>query len=200
MHIIRDLHFTLHWRIARCPTLSLSRCSWRCHKKQVGVFSLCYAFICFCNHSSRSRTERDEFVFGCLYRSTAWESLRSFSTWEFYHDLTHRRLSKLPTTACWFRRNVGKDSKMCVVRWREPLNCEMKGLVVLSHIRVLRPWRPIIDRWVMLFVRQCVHWGKRIENMLIDRRSELGKWIHLETLTYMAKSTAPRNRLYVRSW
>ena len=58
--------------------------------KQVGMFSLCYVFICFCNHSSRSRTERDKFVFGCFYRSTAWE-LRSLSAWEFYHDLTHRR-------------------------------------------------------------------------------------------------------------
>ena len=37
--------------------------------KQVGIFSLCYVFICFCNHSSRSRTERDQFVFGCFYRS-----------------------------------------------------------------------------------------------------------------------------------
>ena len=56
--------------------------------KQVGMFSLCYVFICFRNHSSRSRTERDKFVFGRFYRSTAWE-LRSLSAWEFYHNLTH---------------------------------------------------------------------------------------------------------------
>ena len=60
--IIKDPHLTLHLRIARCQTLSLSRCSWRCHKK-VGIFSICYVFICFRNHSSGSRTERDQFVF-----------------------------------------------------------------------------------------------------------------------------------------
>ena len=39
--------------------------------KQVGMFSLCYVFVCVCNLSSRSRTERDQFVFGCFFRSTA---------------------------------------------------------------------------------------------------------------------------------
>ena len=48
----------------------LSRCSWRCHKTSRYVFC-CHVFICFSNHSSRSRTERDQFVFGCFYRSTA---------------------------------------------------------------------------------------------------------------------------------
>ena len=54
------------------------------------VFFLFAVFICFCSHSSRSRTERDQFVFGCFHRSTTWE-LRSLSTGKFYHDLTHRR-------------------------------------------------------------------------------------------------------------
>ena len=51
--------------------------------------------------------------FGCFYRSTGWE-LKLLSTWEFYHDLTHRRLSKLPTTACWFQKNVGKGSNLAI--------------------------------------------------------------------------------------
>ena len=99
-HMIRDPHLTLHLRIARCKTLSLSRCSWRCHKTSC-MFSIILSslLICFCNHSLRSRTERE---------------LRFLSTWEFYHDLTHRRLSKLPTTACWFRKNVGKGSKPAI--------------------------------------------------------------------------------------
>ena len=59
----------------------------------------------------------------------------------------------------------------------------------------------------MLFVRQCVHWVKKIENMSIARRSELRKWRHLTNKNikkyspacFKAKSTAPRNRLRVRS-
>ena len=76
-----ESHIVRHFRFRHAVDVAI---------KQVGMFSLCFAFICFCNHSSRSWTERDQFVFGCFYRSTAWE-LRLLSTWEFYHDLTHRR-------------------------------------------------------------------------------------------------------------
>ena len=36
------------------------------------MFSICCLFIRFCNHSSRSRTERDQVVFAYFYRSTTW--------------------------------------------------------------------------------------------------------------------------------
>ena len=102
-----DLHLTLDLRIARCQTLSLSTCSWRCHKTSRYVFSS-LSFICFCNHSSRSQMERDQFVFGCFNRSTTWE-FRSLSTWEFYHDLTHRRFRGAVDFAI---KQVGKYFKM----------------------------------------------------------------------------------------
>ena len=72
-HMIRDPHLTLHLRIARCKTLLLSRCSWRCHKTSRYVFYNFAVVICFGNHSSRSRTERDQFVFGCILVPRAYD-------------------------------------------------------------------------------------------------------------------------------
>ena len=63
--VVVDPHLTLDLRIARFRF----RRAVDFAIKQVGMFSLCYVFICFCNHSSRSQTERDQFVFSCFYRT-----------------------------------------------------------------------------------------------------------------------------------
>ena len=60
-------------------------------------------------------------------------------------------LSKLPTTACWFWKNVGKDSKLAVSNSKcasfvEANHSTVKSKDLLYSVtRVLRPWRKVIQ-------------------------------------------------------
>ena len=59
-------------------------------------------------------------------------------------------LSKLPTSACGFRKNVGKDSKLAVsdskcASFVEANHSTVKTRARCTFTRVLRPWRQIIQ-------------------------------------------------------
>ena len=87
------------------------------------MFSICNVFIWFCNHSSRSRTERDQFVFGCF---TVWSTFADSRM-----EVSRYWSSSSPQTLFSLQCIQQYQAKVVlVVFW---VNCRLYSLLVLEE-------------------------------------------------------------------